>query len=172
MMNSTSYMILTLIVSPLLGGGLVYYIQSRIRINESKEQASIAGAATAAQTPYQVLQQQLQAKDGQIAMTQQQHYQFVESQMARNDATTKAILELAAECRAQTDTLKAVGASLQDHREESSTRAGKIYEKIGDVNERMAAMETGVKNAIDSAGRASDTALQAVREARLPRRTS
>lgn len=138
---STTYLVLTLIGGPLVGGGLVYYIQSRIRIQEARENAAIQGNATAANTPYQVLQQQLAAKDGQIAQTQQQHHAFVESQMARNDATTKAIIELAAECRAQTDTLKAVGLSLQAHREESSARAGKIYEKIGAVNERLAAIE-------------------------------
>lgn len=138
---STTYLILTMIISPLVGGGVVYYIQSRIRINEAKEQASIQGQASVSQTPLEVLRSELASKGVALQQTQQQFFEFVESQMKRNDATTKAILEVAGECRAQTETLKFVGTSLQAHREESSARAGKIYEKIGDVNERLAAIE-------------------------------
>lgn len=148
---NTTYLMFTLIISPLIGGGVVYYIQSRIRINEAKEQVAIQGQASAAQTPLEVLRNELASKGVALQQTQQQFFQFVESQMKRNDATTKALLDVAAECRSQTDTLKAVGVSLQAHREESSARAGKIYEKISDVNERMAGMEANVKNASDAA---------------------
>ena len=159
---TTTYMILSLIISPLIGGGVVYYFQSRVRIREAKETADIHGAASAAQTPYQMFQQQIAAKDAQLAMHQQQSYSFVETQMARNDATTKAVLELAEQIRVQTENLKEMSSGLEVHRGDSSARSGKIYEQIGKVNERLAGLEAGVKNTLDTATEAAKTARGAV----------
>lgn len=135
------------VASLLIGGGLVYFIQSRIRVKEAHDIAGIQAEAVAVNTPYQVLQQQLNVKDSQIAQSQAVHHSFVESQMARNDATTKATLELAEQVRAQTENLKDMSRSLQSHREESSARTGKIYEKIGEVNERLATIEAQMRSA-------------------------
>lgn len=170
---NTTYLVLSLVVGPLIGGGLVYYIQSRIRINETKETTAIQGAAAAAATPYQVLQQQLQSKDAQIAQAQQQHHEFVASQMARNDATTQAVLALAEQVRVQTGNLKDVSTALHEHRVESSARAGKIYEQVGKVNERLAGIESNIKSTLESAQdaaasakEAAEVAEKAVREAK------
>lgn len=158
------------IASLLVGGVLVFYLQSRIRIREQKETSDIRGAETAALTPMQVMERQLQAKDQQLLLAQQTMGGWVETQMARNDAQTKAILELAAQVRGQTENLKDVGAALQAHREEASARSGRVYEKIGEVNERLATIEGGIRNSLDTAQRAAEAALQAVREARAPGR--
>lgn len=160
-MNAT-YLALTLVVGPLIGGGLVYFIQSRIRVREARETAGIQAEATAAATPYQVFQQQLIAKDAQIATIQVQHHTFVETQMARNDATTQAVLALAEQVRVQTGNLKEISVVLQSHREESGTRSGRIYEKIGLVNERLAGLEAGLKNSLETAQRAAEIAKEAV----------
>lgn len=165
---NTTYMVLTMIIAPLIGGGVVYFIQSRIRINELRETSGIQASAVAVNTPYQVLQQQLSAKDAQIAQAQGQHHAFVESQMERNDATTKALLALAEQLRVQTGNLKDVSVSLQEHRTESSARAGKIYEQVGKVNERLAGLEANVKNSLETAKDAAEVArdaAKAVREA-------
>ncbi len=162
---STAYLVLTLLAGPLVGGGVVYYIQSRIRINEQREMAGIQGGATAQQAPMDMLRGELAAKGVALQQTQEQFFLFVESQMKRNDATTAAMLNMAAESRAQTEALKAVGVSLQDHREESAGRAGKMYDRIGLVNERMASIESGMKIAADTAHRAANTALEAVQKA-------
>lgn len=144
---NTAYLALTLVVGPLVGGGLVYFIQSRIRLNEARETAGIQAEAAATQTPYQVLQQQIAVKDAQISQSQTQHHAFVETQMARNDAATQAMLSLAEQVRMQTDNLKDLSVGLQMHRDESSARSGKIYEKIGQVNERLATIEAHVRAA-------------------------
>lgn len=164
---NTTYLILTMVVGPLIGGGMVYYIQSRIRIHEARETAGIQSEATAVNTPYQVLQQQLMAKDAQIAQSQAQHHNFVETQMARNDASTQAILALAEQVRVQTGNLKDISGGLQAHRDESTVRSGKIYEKIGLVNERLAGLEVGIKTSIETAQRAADKAEQAVKKAQI-----
>lgn len=161
-MNSLTY----IVVSSLLGGGVVYFIQSRIRVKEAQDMAGIQAEATTKQTPYTILQQQLAVKDGQFAATQAKHDAFVDSTIARQDATTKAILELAEQVRVQTGNLKDLGQGMQDHRAESSARAGKIYEQIGKVNERLAGLESGIKTSIDLAGRAAETAEKAVKAAR------
>ena len=155
---STAYLVLSLIVAPLVGGGAVYYIQSRIRRNEAREMASIQTEASAASTPYQLLQNQLATKDAMLSQSQAQHHQFVESQMARNDATTQAILGLAEQVRVQTGNLQDLSSVLQTHRDEGAMRSGKIYEKIGQVNERLAGIESGIKNSIETAQDAAKTA--------------
>lgn len=152
------------ILSLLVGGVLVYYLQSRIRVKETADTTGIHAQATAAQAPYTVLQQQLTAKDAQIAQAQGQHHQFVESQMARNDATTQAVLALAEQVRVQTGNLKDVSAALAEHRTESSARAGRIYEQVGKVNERLAGLEAGVKTTLELAQSAAKDASDAVAE--------
>lgn len=157
-----SQMLLTFIVAPLVGGVLVFYLQSRIRVRETKETAAIHGEASAAQTPYTVLQQQLMAKDNQLAQVQGQHYAFVEGTMKRNDATTEAVLALAEQVRVQTENLKSLGSGLETHRSESSARAGKIYEQVGKVNERLAGLEANIRGVLDDAKTAAKDAKDAV----------
>lgn len=158
---STTQLLLSFVVGPLIGGVLVFYLQSRIRVKETKDTTAIHGEAAAAAAPYAVLQQQLQAKDAQLAQAQGQHHAFVESQMERNDATTKAILALAEQVRVQTGNLTVLQNNLQDHRTESSARAGKTYEAIGKVNERLAALEAVAKNTLEQASDAAKTAKEA-----------
>lgn len=154
--------IVILLAGTLLGGGgLGYYIQSRIRVREAKEMAGIQTEVTVTTAPIAVLQQQLAAKDAQLNQSQQMSHDFVESQMKRNDATTAAVLALAEQVRVQTTNLKDIGTSLQNHREESSARAGKTYEKISDVNERLAGLEAGIKNCLDTAESAAYKAKEA-----------
>jgi hypothetical protein len=142
---NTAYLFLTLVVGPLVGGGVVCFIQSKIRVNEARETAEIRTHEAAGAAPYQVLQQQLAAKDAMIASAQSQHHAFVETQMARNDASTRALLELAEQIRVQTANLKDMSTSLQGHKDEAHARAGRLYEKIGEVNERLATIEAKVK---------------------------
>lgn len=170
---STTQMVLSFVIGPIVGGVLVFYLQSRIRVREVKDTTEIRSEATAAATPYQLLQQQLVAKDQQIAQARGEHHTFVENSMKRNDAATTAILELAGLCRAQSENLKDVGTALQAHREEASARSGKIYEQIGKVNERLAGLEANVRNSLDTASdaarhakEAAELAEKAVREAR------
>lgn len=158
---NTTYLVLSLVIGPLIGGGLVYYIQSRIRVKEARDTAGIHAEATAVATPYAVLQQQLITKDQQLASAQGLHHAFVESTMARSDATTQAILALAEQVRVQTGNLKDLGSGLDTHRTESSARAGKIYEQIGKVNERLAGLEANVKNSLETASDAAKTAKDA-----------
>ncbi len=155
---STVYLVLTLVVGPLIGGGLVYLIQSRIRVQEARETAGIQSEATKTSAPLAVIMNQLVAKDAQIDRAQSQHHAFVETQMARNDATTQAVLALAEQVRVQTGNLKDISSSLQEHRNESGARSGRIYEKIGLVNERLAGLEAGLKNSLDTAQKAAETA--------------
>lgn len=150
-MNPLAYMI----ASTLVGGGLVYLIQSRIRVRELRDTTAIQTAASAAKSPMEMMAQQIQIKDAQIAQVQQQHADFVDSQMKRNDAGTEAILNLAEQVRVQTSNLAAVVKEIQEHRAESATRAGKIYENIGKVNERLAGLEATVKSTLDTATDAS-----------------
>ena len=159
------YIILTVVISPLLGGVFVYYFQSRVRVREQREVAGIQAEATVSQHPLQVLQQQLQVKDAQIAQVSQTHDAFVESAMARNDATTKAILELAEQLRAQTANLKDLSTLLQSHRDDDAGRAGRIYDQIGKVNERLAGLEATVKNTLEVAKEAASEAKEAVEQA-------
>lgn len=157
----------------LLTSGVLYWWQSRVRVREAKDLGAIQAEATAAQTPFQLLQQQLLVKDNQLAAANQEYKEFVDSAMARNDATTRAILELASLCRQQTENLKQISADVQTHRKDSSERAGKIYEKISDVNERLAGVEAGIKNSLETAQEAvkkakeaAETAEKVVKEAR------
>lgn len=170
---STWQIVLSVVVGPLIGGVLVFYLQSRIRVRENKDNASIQAETQAAATPYQVLQQQLLAKDQQLMASRAETHDFVKGQMERNDASTKAILALAEQVRVQTGNLATLQSDLTTHRAESSTRAGKTYEKIAEVNERIAGLEAGVKNSLDTAQEAAkkakdaaELAEKAVREAR------
>lgn len=170
---TTSQMVLSFIVGPLIGGVLVFYLQSRIRVKETKDTAAIHGDAAVAAAPYKVLQDQLAAKDQQLAQVQGQHHDFVEGQMKRNDATTQAILALAEQVRVQTGNLKDIQTGQHEQRAESSARAGKTYEKIAEVNERLAGLEAGVKNCLETAQDAAkaakgaaELAEKAVREVR------
>jgi len=159
---TTTYLVLTLLVGPLVGGGLVYFIQSRIRVKEVRDTAGIHAEAAANQTPYTVMQQQLLAKDAQLAQVQGQHYAFVEGTMKRNDATTEAVLALAEQVRVQTTNLTELRQDLGSHRTESSARAGKTYEAIGKVNERLAGLEANIKGVLDDAKTAAKDAKDAV----------
>lgn len=150
------------IISLLVGGVLIYYLQSRIRVRETADTTGIHAQATATQAPYTVMQQQLQAKDAQLAQVQQQHYSFVEGTMKRNDATTEAVLALAEQVRVQTTNLTELRQDLTLHRSESSARAGKTYEAIGKVNERLAGLEANIKGTLDDAKSAAKDAKDAV----------
>lgn len=170
---STGYLILTLIVAPLIAGGVVYGIQAFIRVKEARATAGIHAEASVLQTPVQVLTQQLAAKDQQLASAHAETHEFVKSQMERNDAGTRAILELAEQLRMQTSNLKDLSTAFADHRDESSQRAGKIYEQVGKVNERLAGLEASVRNCLDTASDAAkiakdaaEDAIKAVKEAR------
>ncbi len=146
-MNAVFYLVISVVIGPLIGGGVVFYLQSRIRVREARETSRIQSDAQTAAQPLAVIMNQLVAKDAQIDRAQNQHHAFVETQMARNDATTQAILALAEQVRVQTGNLKDLSVSLTAHREESSLRGGKVYEKIGMVNERLATIEAMVKAA-------------------------
>lgn len=158
---TTSYLILTLLVGPLVGGGVVYFIQSRIRVKEAKDMAGIQGEAAATTAPLAALQQQLAAKDQQLAQARAEVHDFVKSSMERNEASTRAILALAEQVRVQTGNLTTLQNDLGAHRSESSVRAGKTYEAIGKVNERLAGLEAGVKNCLDLATDAAKDAKEA-----------
>lgn len=171
--STIGYLVLTVVISPLVGGVFVYYFQSRVRVREQRETAGIQAEAAISTSPLQMMQQQLQVKDAQIAQAAQTHDAFVESAMARNDATTKAILELAEQFRVQTSNLKDLGSLLQSHRDEDGSRAGRIYDQIGKVNERLAGLEASVrstlevaKDAVSTAKDAAETAERVAREAR------
>lgn len=158
---STGYLILTLVIAPLIAGGVVYGIQAFIRVREAKATAAIHGEAAAAQTPVQVLTQQLAAKDAQLAQARAEVHEFVKGQMERNDAGTRAILALAEQVRVQTGNLTTLQSDLADHRADSSARAGKTYEAIGKVNERLAGLEANVRSCLSTAEDAAKVAKDA-----------
>ncbi len=158
---STGYLILTLVVAPLIGGGVIYGIQAWIRVREAKATVGIHADAAASQTPVQVLTQQLASKDAQLAQARAEVHEFVKGQMERNDAGTRAILALAEQVRIQTGNLTTLQSDLADHRSDSSARAGKTYEAIGKVNERLAGLEANVRSCLNTAEDAAKTAKDA-----------
>jgi hypothetical protein len=118
--------ILTGIIIPLVGLG-IYYFQSRVRVNEQRDSVGIQSQAT----PLQILTQQLASKDAQLVSTQGQFFTFMQTQMARNEAQTKALDALTAECRAQT-------TALMQHTEQSAFRSKAIHERLNSMAEDLA----------------------------------
>lgn len=91
-----------------------------------------------AQRDVQAREAEKQALIASINAARQQNLDIVKENMSRGEAMTRALLEMGAECRASVIAIKEVAVNLQAHREESSTRAGKMYEKMGDIETDIA----------------------------------
>lgn len=122
-------LILTLVIGPLIGAAVMYW-NSRTRVGEAGDVASIKER----QAPIEALRLELLARKDEVTQTRQQFFQFMQSHTEKNDAQTRALLELAAECRAQTDALKS-------HMTASSERARNIFDKLTDVKEKIAQIQ-------------------------------
>lgn len=133
----TQYLGYFLGIGGTLSAAVVYWLQSRTRVREAQDQAEISKQ----QEPMAVLRQQLAAKDAEILQTREQFFTFVNAQIARTEAQTKAILDLGAEARANTDAIRALGTSLEAHREESKAGRASIHDELGQVRERLAEIQ-------------------------------
>lgn len=93
-----------------------------------------------AQRDMQAREAEKQALISSINAARQQNLEIVKESMTRGEAMTKALFDMGAECRASVVAIKEMAVNLQAHREESSARAGKMYEKMGDIENEIARM--------------------------------
>lgn len=121
--------LLSTVVAPVIGF-LVYKWKARVDTERS---------------PVDTMRQALASRDAEVAQAREQLYTFMNNHLAHDKAEREQLASVLAgiqkEQAINVETLKALHQDIKQHREESSDRAGKIYEKLGIVNESLAGIK-------------------------------
>ncbi len=140
-----TYIIVSMVVSPIISGVIVYYIQSRIRINESKAQTTITAEMSplaALSAGIAVRDQAMAVKEAEAKQERDSHETFMQGLIAKfqeqQEKLTNVLTGIDKRCEAHFLAITDLRAELLRHSEESTKGRGLVHARLNDVQMQIA----------------------------------